>query len=195
MSKEMKTFIKYFLAVYKGSSELELAQYHHKLLCRSERSENDNARLIAIECLMWKGNTVVVDQLACVPTAKAAKTCKRPTIAGCLDYVWDKGSVVWTKAVIVDCMWCHKHRKHCHYIVVDKDRSPSTCMINLHGFADPAFAYEVDKTGLSEDPEPDFDDPAHLEPIFGWSLQEVREYVRRLRERMEVDIHTRMTMS
>ncbi|SPO38705.1 uncharacterized protein PSFLO_04184 [Pseudozyma flocculosa] len=182
MSK-MKVFISYFCIVYKELTEVDLALKHQEILFKSDlEDEHERARLLAIEWVMWWRDSVF-DPNGCMASSLVGYGCRRPTVAGCLKYAWVDGRVLWLKVTMVDCLFCLKHLELCHTIVSDDERPDECCVVDSTGVSDPTF--DVKKTGLSTDPEPAFDDPAHYQPIFGWSLLEVKQYVRRLRRRKE----------
>ncbi|SPO42292.1 uncharacterized protein PSFLO_07775 [Pseudozyma flocculosa] len=166
----MKIFIRYFCIVYKELTEVDLALKHQEILFKSDlEDEHERARLLAIEWVMWWRNSVF-DPNGCMASSLVGYGCRRPTVAGCLKYAWVDGRVLWLKVTMVDCLFCLKHLELCHTIVSDNKRHDKCCVVNSTGVLDPTF--DVKKTGLSTDLEPAFDDPAHYQPIFGWSLLE-----------------------
>ncbi|EPQ25616.1 uncharacterized protein PFL1_06816 [Pseudozyma flocculosa PF-1] len=170
----MKIFIRYFCIVYKELTEVDLALKHQEILFKSDlEDEHERARLLAIEWVMWWRNSVF-DPNGCMASSLVGYGCRRPTVAGCLKYAWVDGRVLWLKVTMVDCLFCLKHLELCHTIVSDNKRHDKCCVVNSTGVLDPTF--DVKKTGLSTDLEPAFDDPAHYQPIFGWSLLEVKQY-------------------
>ncbi|SPO35464.1 uncharacterized protein PSFLO_00935 [Pseudozyma flocculosa] len=169
----MKIFIRYFCIVYKELTEVDLALKHQEILFKSDlEDEHKRARLLAIEWVMWWRDSVF-DPNGCMASSLVGYGCRRPTVAGCLKYAWVDGRVLWLKVTMVDCLFCLKHLELCHTIVSDDERPDECCVADSTGVSDPTF--DVKKTGLSTDPEPAFDDPAHCQPIFGWSLLEVKQ--------------------
>ncbi|EPQ28312.1 uncharacterized protein PFL1_04139 [Pseudozyma flocculosa PF-1] len=176
-----------FIDQYEDYSAIDLAIRYSQIVNTLKSEQQDNVELNVIRWLMWRKDAVAVPpELKCKETSDKNQPCKKPTIKGMIQYGQVHGEVIWLNAVIHHCLRCLKNRNRCFLLFKDAANPNNIATVDADGISNDEL--DVPKSGLSLAEEPDFDDPAHSEPIFGWSLEEVKEYVRRLRKRMEKQI-------